>query len=177
MLTIPVWPMGSSKNCASKQLFQRRADVVIWSLAHCILLLVLPFLAPNVSYGLLNGEDNNPGRHGGRETEALLFTIARFRPAQQANISRCINITVIMEQNRLVGRARSSLEREAWSSNLWLVKSNAVLSMDRHRCDVSSKEAVMPGCNNQARRHGGHSGPCPQITACSPKRGLCPKRK
>ena len=49
-----------------------------------------------------------------------------------------------------VGRAetRSSLEREVQGSNLGQVKSKAVLPKARHRCDISSKEAVLPGCND-----------------------------
>ena len=39
---------------------------------------------------------------------------------------------------------RSSLEREVCGSNLDLVKSDTVLPAARHRCDISSKEAVLP---------------------------------
>ena len=48
------------------------------------------------------------------------------------------------------GRAvtRSSLEREVWGSNLGPVKSDTVLPTARHRCDISSKEAVLPGRND-----------------------------
>ena len=51
---------------------------------------------------------------------------------------------------RLVGRAvtRSSLEREVWGSNRGPVKSFTVLPTARHRCDISSKEAVLPGRND-----------------------------
>ena len=47
------------------------------------------------------------------------------------------------------GRAvtRSSLKREARGSNLEPVKSNTALSTARHRCDISSKGAVLPGRN------------------------------
>ena len=50
----------------------------------------------------------------------------------------------------LVGRAvtRSSLEREVWGSNLGPVKSDTVLPTARHRCDISSNEAVLPGRND-----------------------------
>ena len=46
-----------------------------------------------------------------------------------------------------VGRAvtRSSLEWDVGGSNLRPVKSNTVLPTTRHRCDISSKEAVLPG--------------------------------
>ena len=44
-----------------------------------------------------------------------------------------------------VGRAviRSSLEREVLLSNLEPVESDTVLPTARHRCDISSKEAVL----------------------------------
>ena len=46
-----------------------------------------------------------------------------------------------------VGRAvtRSFLEREVAGSNLGPVKSDTVLPTARHRCDISSKGAVLPG--------------------------------
>ena len=49
-----------------------------------------------------------------------------------------------------VGQAvtRSSLEREVWDSNLGPVKSDTVLPMARHRCDISSNGAVFPGRND-----------------------------
>ena len=52
--------------------------------------------------------------------------------------------------NQPVGRAvtRSSLERKVWDSNLRLVKSDTVLPTARHRCDISSKGAVLPGRND-----------------------------
>ena len=40
---------------------------------------------------------------------------------------------------------RLSLEREVRGSNLESVKSDTVLPTARHRCDISSKEAVLPG--------------------------------
>ena len=43
---------------------------------------------------------------------------------------------------------RSSLEREVWGSNLGSVKSDSVLPTARHRCRISSKEAVLPGRND-----------------------------
>ena len=51
---------------------------------------------------------------------------------------------------RPVGRAvtRSSLEREVRGSNLGPVKSDTVLPTARHRCSISSKEAVLPGRND-----------------------------
>ena len=51
---------------------------------------------------------------------------------------------------RPVGGAvtRSSLEREIWGSNLGPVKSDSVSPTVRHRCDISSQEAVLPGCND-----------------------------
>ena len=50
----------------------------------------------------------------------------------------------------LVGRAvtRSSLEREVWSSNLGPVKLDTVLPTACHRCDISSKGAVLPRRND-----------------------------
>ena len=54
------------------------------------------------------------------------------------------------EKKTTIGRAltRSSLEREVKSSNLGPVKSNTVLPTVRHRCNNSSKGAVLPGRNN-----------------------------
>ena len=48
------------------------------------------------------------------------------------------------------GRAvmRLFLEREVRGSNHGPVKSYTVLPTARHRCDISSKEAVLPGCND-----------------------------
>ena len=43
---------------------------------------------------------------------------------------------------------RSSLEWEVWSSNFGPVKSDPVLPTVRHCCDISLKEAVLPGCND-----------------------------
>ena len=43
---------------------------------------------------------------------------------------------------------RSSLEREVWGSNLGPVKSDTELPTVRHRCDISSKGAVLPGHND-----------------------------
>ena len=52
--------------------------------------------------------------------------------------------------NRSVGRAatRSSMERKVRGSNLGPVKSEAVLPMARYRCDISSKEVVLPERND-----------------------------
>ena len=49
-----------------------------------------------------------------------------------------------------VGRevTHSSLERMVLGSNFGPVKSDTVLPMARHRCDISSKEAVLPGRND-----------------------------
>ena len=49
-----------------------------------------------------------------------------------------------------LGRAitRSSLEQDFWGSNLGLVKSDTVLPTLCHRCDISSKEAVLLGHND-----------------------------
>ena len=48
--------------------------------------------------------------------------------------------------NRQVGRAvaLSSLEREVRGSNFGPVNSNTVSPTTRHRCEISSKEAVLP---------------------------------
>ena len=53
-------------------------------------------------------------------------------------------------RHRPVGRAvmRSSLEREVRGSNLGPVKSDTVLPTARHRCNISSKGAVLPGRND-----------------------------
>ena len=53
-------------------------------------------------------------------------------------------------QIRPVGRAvtRSSLESEVRGSNLGPVKSDTVLPTARHRYDISSKGAVLPGRND-----------------------------
>ena len=50
----------------------------------------------------------------------------------------------------IIGRAvtHSSLDREVWGSNLGPVKLDTVLPTARHRCDISLKEAVLPGLNN-----------------------------
>ena len=52
--------------------------------------------------------------------------------------------------NRPLGQAvtHSSLEREVRGSNFEPVKSYTVLPTIRHRCDISSKEAVLPGRND-----------------------------
>ena len=42
----------------------------------------------------------------------------------------------------------SSLEPEVRGSNLGPVKSDTVLPTARHRCDISSKDAVLPGDND-----------------------------
>ena len=59
---------------------------------------------------------------------------------------RCIK----KKAHRPVGRAVThwSLEREVWGSNLGPVKSDTVLPTARHRCDISSKGAVLPGRND-----------------------------
>ena len=56
----------------------------------------------------------------------------------------------ILLLDRLVGRAvtRSSLEREVRGSSLGPVKLDTVLPTARHRCDISSKGAVLPGRND-----------------------------
>ena len=53
------------------------------------------------------------------------------------------NLSKIKQTN-----TRSSLEREVWGSNLGPVKSDTVLPTARHRCDISSKGAVLPGRND-----------------------------
>ena len=40
------------------------------------------------------------------------------------------------------------LEREVWGSNLGPVKSDTVLSTARHRCNISSKETLLPWRND-----------------------------
>ena len=52
--------------------------------------------------------------------------------------------------NRLVGGAatRLSLEREIWGSNLGSAKSDTMLPTARHRSNISSKEAGLPGRND-----------------------------
>ena len=57
---------------------------------------------------------------------------------------------MVINTYRPVGRAvtRSSLEREVGGSNLGPVKSDIVLPTARHRCDISSKGAVLPGRND-----------------------------
>ena len=42
----------------------------------------------------------------------------------------------------------SSLERKVWGSNLGQVKFDTVLPTTCHRCDISSKGAVLPGRND-----------------------------
>ena len=67
----------------------------------------------------------------------------------------------IFSNNRPDGRAvtRSSLEREVWGSNLGPVKSDTMLPTARHRCDISSKEAVLP------RRNDAETGPANSLHA------------
>ena len=43
---------------------------------------------------------------------------------------------------------RLSLERKVWGSNLGPVKSDTVLPTARQHYDISSKEAVLAGCND-----------------------------
>ena len=63
----------------------------------------------------------------------------------------CIRHHVTKQQTwiafRPVGQAVTclSLEREVLGSNLWPVKSDTVLPRARHRCDISSNGAVLPG--------------------------------
>ena len=54
------------------------------------------------------------------------------------------------EKTITVGRTLtcSSLEQEVRSSNLGPVKSNTVLPTARHRCDIFSKGAGLPGHND-----------------------------
>ena len=64
---------------------------------------------------------------------------------------KLFEIFILFELNhRPVGRAvaRSPLEREVWGSNLGPVKLNKVLPTTRHRCNISSKGAVLPGRND-----------------------------
>ena len=63
-----------------------------------------------------------------------------------------IIITYYFTESNQVGRAvtRSSLEREVWGSSLWPVKLDTMLSTARNRCNISSKEAVLPGGRNNA---------------------------
>ena len=73
-----------------------------------------------------------------------------FWPGQLGEL-RCNNNTIVMmSQNRQVGRAVtcSSLEREVHGSNLGPIKSDSVLPTARHRCDISSKDAVLPRRND-----------------------------
>ena len=53
--------------------------------------------------------------------------------------------------DRPVGRAvtGSSLVRKVRGSNLGSVKSDTMLPATRHHCDISSKEAVLPGRNDE----------------------------
>ena len=70
------------------------------------------------------------------------------------SVSKCTPLSCVLNSLtvRPVGRAvmRSSLEREVWGSNLRPVKSNTVLPMVRHRCNISLKGAVQPGRNDVA---------------------------
>ena len=52
--------------------------------------------------------------------------------------------------DRRIGRAvtRSFPEREIWDLNLRPAKSNRVLPTARHRCNISSKGAVLPKRND-----------------------------
>ena len=58
--------------------------------------------------------------------------------------SRRNSTSIIM----LIALTRSSLKRKIWGSNLVPVKSDTVLPTARHRCNISSKEAVLPRRND-----------------------------
>ena len=60
-----------------------------------------------------------------------------------------------------------SLEREVWDSNLGPVKSNTELPTARHRCYISSKEAVLPGRNDVEMGSSPSDGPRKLITRFS----------
>ena len=68
---------------------------------------------------------------------------------------------------------RSSLEREVGGSNLGPTKSNAVLPPARHRCDISSKETVLPERNDaeMGRAISLHASAC----YCKYRGGRCAK--
>ena len=80
--------------------------------------------------------------------------------ARYATATRSINLLFLIIFNnlcilyckfwRFVCQAvtRSFLEREVCGSNLGPVKSDTVLPTARHRCDISSQEAVLPGYND-----------------------------
>ena len=55
---------------------------------------------------------------------------------------------IFIELGLLMKPSSSSLEREVWGSNLGPVKLNTVLPTTRHRCDISSKEAMFFGRND-----------------------------
>ena len=61
-----------------------------------------------------------------------------------------INVLCVNQVHRPVGLAetRSPLALEVWGSNLGPVKSDTVLPTTRHRCNISSKGAVLPGRND-----------------------------
>ena len=71
---------------------------------------------------------------------------------------------------------RLSLEREVWGSNLGPVRSNTVLSTVRHRCNISSKEAVLPG-RNDAEMDPANSSHARAATRGGGKRGRRPLNK
>ena len=64
----------------------------------------------------------------------------------QFNSDIPILVELISKLDSAIGRAvtRSSLEREIRGLNLGQVKSVTVLSTAGHRCDIYSKEAVLP---------------------------------
>ena len=79
----------------------------------------------------------------------------KFRPEATRNLHCTFATLSVLLQgkqygDRPVGRAvtRSSLEREVRGSNLGPVKSDTVLPTARHRCNISSKGAVLPGRND-----------------------------
>ena len=76
-------------------------------------------------------------RHLGTAIQSLRTILSK-----QASIQRGI-----YHCNLPVGRVvtRSCLEWEDWGSNLGPVKLDTVLAAARHRCNISSKGAVLPG--------------------------------
>ena len=78
---------------------------------------------------------------------SLLFRwLSKNATEQKSRIWTLKNDLTWLPVDRTV--THSSLEREVRGSNLGPVKLDTMVPTARHRCDISSKEAVLPGRNN-----------------------------
>ena len=87
------------------------------------------------------------------QMQQLDYRVITFCTVLQSTIIHifdCLIFNIICYSYRPVGRAvtRSFLDREVGGSNLGPVKSDTVLPTVRHRCNISSKGAVLPERND-----------------------------